>query len=71
MIALDAVVERLREGRPYLAVIGEAIPTTNREGLAVILREAPEPDSAGERRFLLLPRRPITMSDLIDDDISY
>ncbi|MFA6134690.1 MAG: hypothetical protein WC869_11810 [Phycisphaerae bacterium] len=68
MIRLNALVERVRNGRPYMAVIGEAVPTKGGEGLAVTLRELPEPDAAGERRFLLLSPKPITARDLIDDD---
>lgn len=71
MIRFDALVERLKDGKPYFAIIGEAVPTRNREGLAVTLRDLPEPDSAGERRFLLLTPKPITASDLLDDEITY
>lgn len=71
MIRFDALVERLRNGRPYMAVIGEAVPAKGGQGLAVTLRDLPEPDSAGERRFLLLTPKPITASDLLDDEITY
>lgn len=69
MIRFDALVERTRNGRPYMAVIGEAVPAQGGAGLAVTLKELPEADSAGERRFLLIPPRPITYGDLIDDDL--
>lgn len=68
MIRFDALVERTRNGRPYMAVIGEAVPAKGGQGLAVTLKELPEADAAGERRFLLIPPRPITTADILEDE---
>jgi len=70
MIRFDALVERRPEGRqPFYAVIGEALPLADKPGLAVVLRELPEREADGTYRLLILSPKPISIGDLIDDEL--
>lgn len=66
MILLHALVERTRNGRPYMAVIGSAVPIEGKPGLSVTLTELPEPED-GKWSFYLLSPKPIPV--LLDDEL--